>query len=58
MIRHFIKEPAVAYKPKKGEESDPEIAPILERGMRYIQEFAEPVDMKKLARDAGKRAEA
>lgn len=58
MIRHFIKEPVVAYKPKKDGETDLEIAPILERGMRYIQEFAEPVDMKKLARDAGKRAEA
>ncbi len=56
MIRRFVKEPVVAYKPKKGEETDPEIAPILERGLRYIQEFAQPVDMKKLAKEAAKEA--
>jgi formate hydrogenlyase subunit 6/NADH:ubiquinone oxidoreductase subunit I len=48
MIRHFVKAPVVAYKAKKGEETDPVVAPILERGMRYIQEFAEPADMKKV----------
>ena len=37
-----MKAPAVAYKPKKGGETDPEILPILERGMRYIGEFATP----------------
>jgi hypothetical protein len=30
----------VAYKPPKSGETDPEILPILERGMRYIGEFA------------------
>jgi len=48
MIRHFVKAPVVAYKAKKEGETDPVIAPILERGMRYIQEFAEPADMKKV----------
>lgn len=48
MIRRFVKAPVSAYKAKKGPETDPMIAPILERGMRYIQEFAEPADMKKV----------
>src|SRR3990172_1102634 len=42
MLRRFVKEPVVAYKPKKGGETDAEIAPILERGMRYVNEFASP----------------
>ena len=42
LVRKFVKAPAVAYKPKKGGETDPEILPILERGMRYIGEFATP----------------
>ena len=41
MIRRYVKEPVVAYKPKKVED-DPAIAPILERGMRYLGEFATP----------------
>ena len=48
MIRHFVKAPVVAYKAKKDGETDPVVAPLLERGMRYIQEFAEPADMKKV----------
>ena len=32
MVRKFVKAPVLAYKPKKGGETDPEIAPILERG--------------------------
>jgi formate hydrogenlyase subunit 6/NADH:ubiquinone oxidoreductase subunit I len=48
MIRHFVKAPVAAYKAKKDGETDPLIAPILERGLRYIQEFAEPADMKKV----------
>ena len=39
-----MKAPVVAYKPKKGGETDPAIAPVLERGMRYIGEFASPDD--------------
>ena len=42
LIRRFVKEPVQAYKPKKGPETDPRIAPILNRGMRYINEFAQP----------------
>lgn len=41
MIRRYVKEPVVAYKPKKIE-TDPAIVPILERGMRYLEEFASP----------------
>jgi hypothetical protein len=40
MVRHFVKEPVVAYKPKKAGEDDPEILRLLDRGMRYIEEFA------------------
>ena len=40
MVRHFVKEPVVAYKPKKGGETDPVLKPILERGLRYVGEFA------------------
>jgi formate hydrogenlyase subunit 6/NADH:ubiquinone oxidoreductase subunit I len=36
------KDPVVAYKPKKGPETDPDIAPLLDRGMRYVEEFASP----------------
>ena len=39
-MRKFVKAPVLAYKPKKGGETDPTIKPILERGMRYIGEFA------------------
>jgi formate hydrogenlyase subunit 6/NADH:ubiquinone oxidoreductase subunit I len=41
MIRRYVKEPVAAYKPKKIE-TDPVVAPILERGMRYLEEFAAP----------------
>jgi formate hydrogenlyase subunit 6/NADH:ubiquinone oxidoreductase subunit I len=43
MVRHYVREPVAAYKPKKVE-TDPAIAPILERGMRYLEEFASPDD--------------
>jgi formate hydrogenlyase subunit 6/NADH:ubiquinone oxidoreductase subunit I len=42
MVRRFVKEPVVAYKPKKTGEEDPAILPLLDRGMRYIEEFASP----------------
>jgi formate hydrogenlyase subunit 6/NADH:ubiquinone oxidoreductase subunit I len=41
MIRRYVKAPVPAYKPKKVE-TDPVVAPILERGMRYLEEFAGP----------------
>lgn len=42
LVRRFIKDPVLAYKPSKGEETDPEILRFLDRGTRYIEEFAEP----------------
>lgn len=47
LVKRFVKTPVVAYKPKKSGEDDPAIVPILERGMRYIEEFAEPEDVRK-----------
>src|SRR5258706_7297789 len=40
LIHRFVKAPALAYKPKKSGETDPTVKPILDRGMRYIAEFA------------------
>jgi len=31
----------VAYKPKKGPEPDPDVAGLLERGMKYVDEWAQ-----------------
>ena len=42
LIRRFVKEPVVAYKPKKGPETDPRIAPILARGMHFLDQWAQP----------------
>ncbi|MBV8774123.1 MAG: 4Fe-4S binding protein [Deltaproteobacteria bacterium] len=42
LIRRFVAEPVVAYKPKKGPEPDPEVATLLERGMKYVDEWAQP----------------
>ena len=50
LIRRFVKDPVVAYKPKKAGEDDPEILTLLDRGMRYVEEFAAP-DAKKTAAD-------
>lgn len=47
LVRRFIHEPLLAYKPKKTAETDPRIAPLLERGMTYVEEFAAPEDPKK-----------
>ena len=44
LVKRFVKVPVPAYKPKKSGEDDPAILPILERGMRYIDEFAGPDD--------------
>ncbi len=41
MVRRYVKVPVLAYKPKKSGEDDPAIIPILERGLRYVGEFAE-----------------
>ncbi|HJU12093.1 MAG TPA: NADH-quinone oxidoreductase subunit I [Candidatus Binataceae bacterium] len=42
LIRRFIAEPVVAYKPKKGPEPDLDLARLLERGMKYVDEWAQP----------------
>jgi len=42
LIRRFIAEPVVAYKPKKGPEPDVDLARLLERGMKYVDEWAQP----------------
>jgi len=56
LIRRFVKDPVVAYKPKKAGEDDPEILRMLERGTCYVEEFASPqgADGKK----AGEEEEA
>ena len=55
MIRQYVKEPVAAYKPKKVED-DPLITPILERGMRYIEEFASPDAKGTGAKESGEAA--
>jgi hypothetical protein len=47
-------EPVVAYKPKKGPEPDPAIAQLLERGMHYVEEWAQPGSDKPPAPAAAK----
>jgi len=42
LIRRFVAEPVVAYKPKKGPEPDHDVASLLERGMKYVDEWAQP----------------
>ena len=49
LVRRFVKVPVAAYKPKRSGEDDPAIVPILERGMRYIDEFAQPEKKKPAA---------
>jgi formate hydrogenlyase subunit 6/NADH:ubiquinone oxidoreductase subunit I len=41
LIRRYVPEPVVAYKPKKGSEPDAHVAHLLERGMRYVDEWAQ-----------------
>ena len=53
MVRRFVKVPVPAYKPKKSGEDDPAILPILERGLRYIDEFAQPEGKEKDSDGAG-----
>jgi formate hydrogenlyase subunit 6/NADH:ubiquinone oxidoreductase subunit I len=42
LVRRFVKDPVVAYKPKKTAEDDPELLRMLDRGMCYVEEFASP----------------
>ena len=42
LIRRFVADPVVAYKPKKGPEPDPRVSQLLEHGMQYVEEWAQP----------------
>jgi len=42
LVRRFVKDPVLAYKPKQGPETDPEVRQFLDRGMQYVTEFASP----------------
>ncbi|MGH8013780.1 MAG: NuoI/complex I 23 kDa subunit family protein [Candidatus Binataceae bacterium] len=46
LIRRFVAEPIVAYKPKKGPEPDADMGQLLERGMKYVDEWAQPASGK------------
>jgi len=46
LVRRFVKDPVKTYKPKKGPEPDPHVAVLLERGLRYVDEFAAPETKK------------
>jgi NADH-quinone oxidoreductase subunit I len=46
LVRRFVHDPVLCYKPKKAGEDDPTILPLLERGMRYVDEFAIPETKK------------
>ena len=54
MIRRFVPEPIVAYKPKKGPEPDAATAKLLERGMIYVDDWAQPGSDKPPATPAPK----
>ena len=41
-IRRYVPEPVVAYKVKKGPEPYVHVGQLLERGMRYVDEWAQP----------------
>src|SRR5574340_1048454 len=42
LVRHFVKAPVGAYKVKKTGETDPALMELLDRGSRYVVEFAVP----------------
>ena len=58
MVKRFVHEPVAAYKPKKAGEDDPVVLPILERGLRYVGEFAEPLAPPKVVKPAAPAAAA
>jgi NADH-quinone oxidoreductase subunit I len=58
LIRRFVPEPVVAYKPKKGPEPDAYVGRLLERGMRYVDEWAQPGGAKPPAAAAAAGAAA
>lgn len=52
MLRRYVTTPVAAYKPKKGPETDPVLAPILDRGMTYVEDFAPAVSAAPAAKPA------
>jgi len=42
LVRHFVTAPVSAYKVKKTGETDPALLDLLDRGTRYVDEFASP----------------
>ncbi|MBI2090037.1 MAG: 4Fe-4S binding protein [Deltaproteobacteria bacterium] len=42
LVRHFVTEPVLLYKPKKGGETEPTLAKKVEIGLKYLDEFATP----------------
>ena len=56
LIRRYVPEPVVAYKVKKGPEPDMHVGQLLERGMRYVDEWAQPGGGKPPAAAAGAAA--
>ena len=58
LIRRYVPEPVVAYKVKKGPEPDAHVSQLLERGMRYVDEWAQPGSDKPPAAPAAAAAAA
>src|SRR5437899_9491683 len=58
LIRRYVPEPVVAYKVKKGPEPDAHVGQLLERGMRYVDEWAQPGGDKPPAAPAAPAAAA
>lgn len=42
LVRHFVTEPVLLYKPKKGGETDSTMIKKVEVGQKYLDEFASP----------------
>jgi len=48
----------VAYKPKKAGEDDPQLKEMLDRGLRYVGEFATPEGTPSAGTPAGDEEDA
>ena len=58
LIRRFVKDPVVAYKPKKAGEDDPELKEMLDRGLCYVGEFASPEGASPVGASPGEEDDA
>lgn len=58
LVRRFVKDPVVAYKPKKAGEDDPRLKEMLDRGLRYVGEFASPEGASPQGAPAGDEEDA